>query len=224
MTMNEKIAAQRAEFDAMAELARQYRRLEMTPVVDDDYSAVRADYESALAAFMLAANGRQLDRAHKMGVAEGEARTIIEWGKDQDTFALLRRLNLRRVPRFGHGDISDPHGWGPMQWGCAIAGEVGELCNLLKKHQRQMPSDPSQAELEAMIQDEIADVVIYLDLLAALFAVDMRRAVARKFNRTSAKFGFPERFLQEAVNGGKIKCDGNHGGPPCADLECWARD
>lgn len=22
----------------------------------------------------------------------------------------------------------------------------------------------------------------------------------------------------------KIRCDGNHGGPPCADPECWARE
>lgn len=42
------ITKQRAEFDAVAELAKQYRRITMTPVVDDDYPAVRFDYERAV--------------------------------------------------------------------------------------------------------------------------------------------------------------------------------
>lgn len=40
-----------------------------------------------------------------------------------------------------------------------------------------------------------------------------------------------EVYLGWAVKGlpplnvnGLIKCDGNHGGPPCADPECWTRD
>ncbi len=51
---NQKIAQQRAEFDACSELAKQMRRLELTAVVDDDYPAVRHDYESALKAFLFA--------------------------------------------------------------------------------------------------------------------------------------------------------------------------
>lgn len=182
MTTDKKIAAQRAEFEACAELAKQWHRLELTAVVDDDYPAVRSDYERALAAFMLAmhANGRVF-------IAEGPP-------VGASFLMALRAANLSRVVRFGHGDIKAPHGWGPMQWGCALAGEVGELCNFLKKYERQMPSDPTPDELFADISKEIADVFIYLDLLASTFDLDLARIISSKFNATSKKFGFPERL------------------------------
>lgn len=187
MTFEEKIVAQNAEFEACAELAKQWRRLETTAIVDDDYPGVRADYESALAAFMLACqeNGRQLPAADS---------SVLNWGRDMDTLAQLRRANLSRMPRFGHGDIHSPGGWKAMNWGCAVAGEVGELCNVLKKYDRQMPTDPSQDMLLPEIADELADVLIYLDLLAAFFDLKLARIIASKFNRTSKKFGFPERI------------------------------
>jgi NTP pyrophosphatase (non-canonical NTP hydrolase) len=180
----DKIALQRAEFDAYKELAKQWGRLEMTAIVDDDYLAVRRDYERALEAFLLAC---AFNRPVKMAVTEAPART--------DSFlATLRAANLSRVVRFGHGDIKALHGWGPMQWGCALAGEVGELCNFLKKYERQMPSDPSLEDLSIEIAGEIADVLIYLDLLAAYFDFDLTRVVTTKFNRTSKAKGFPERL------------------------------
>lgn len=61
MTYDAKaMALQNAEFDAVAELAKQYRRIEMTAVVDDEYPRVRGDYERAMQALMAAvvANGR----------------------------------------------------------------------------------------------------------------------------------------------------------------------
>jgi hypothetical protein len=55
MTIEDRIKLQTAEFDAVAELAEQYRRITLTPIVDDDYPEVRYDYEravrSAIAAF-----------------------------------------------------------------------------------------------------------------------------------------------------------------------------
>jgi hypothetical protein len=48
MTKPDRIALQNAEFDAVRELAEQYRRVTMTAVVDDDYPSVRADYERAV--------------------------------------------------------------------------------------------------------------------------------------------------------------------------------
>lgn len=205
MISDERIAAQRAEFDACARLATQWRRLEMTAIVDDDYPSVRADYESALAAFMLACqeNGRQLPATDS---------TALNWGRDMDTLAQLRRANLSRMPRFGHGNLHSAGSWTPMKWGCAIAGEMGELqevvlvlvatmskkvgalCNTLKKYERQLPSDPAPDELLGQIADELADVFIYGDLLAAFFDLVTARIIAHKFNRTSKKLGFPERI------------------------------
>ena len=81
-----------------------------------------------------------------------------------------------------------------MQWGCALAGEVGELCNVLKKYERQLPTDPTPDDLRAAIGKEIADVAIYLDLLAAWFDYDLARLIERKFNESSKRLGFPERI------------------------------
>ena len=111
-----------------------------------------------------------------------------------DFLARLRSANLARMPRFGHGEISAPGGWSPMKWGCALAGEVGELCNMLKKYERQMPTDPGQDDLIAEIAYEFADVFIYGDLGAAYFDLSLPHIIETKFNRTSRKFGFPERL------------------------------
>lgn len=115
---------------------------------------------------------------------------------DPEFLRRLRYANVSRVPRFGHGDIhDDPEttgAWSPMKWGCAAAGEMGELCNLLKKYERQLPSDPKSDELISSIAEEIADVIIYLDLLAELFGFDLPRVIAQKFNRVSHRYGHPE--------------------------------
>lgn len=56
----QRIVYQNTEFNAVERLAEQYRRLALTPVVDDDYPAVRHDYENALKALLEACayNGR----------------------------------------------------------------------------------------------------------------------------------------------------------------------
>ncbi len=106
----------------------------------------------------------------------------------------FREANLSRLPRFGHGDLHDPNAWGPMKWGCALAGEVGELCNVLKKYERQLPSDPKPDDLYVAIGEEIADVLTYLDLLAAWFDIQLAPVAITKFNRVSQRAGFPERL------------------------------
>lgn len=120
-----------------------------------------------------------------------------------DFLARLREVNLPRCVRYGHGDPSEwleltgeesLGQWGAMAFGCAIAGEVGELCNLLKKFERQLRTDPTPAQLRLAIESEIADVIIYLDLLGSMFHVDLRAAIARKFNADSEKHGHPERI------------------------------
>jgi NTP pyrophosphatase (non-canonical NTP hydrolase) len=60
-----------------------------------------------------------------------------------------------------------------------MAGECGEVCNLIKKLRR----GESVPLIE--IGDELADVVIYCDLLAARLKIDLGDAVVRKFNEVS---------------------------------------
>lgn len=60
MTIEERMQLQSNEFDAVAKLSEEYRRITFTPVVDDDYPEVRSDYEMALSQLIVAlrANGR----------------------------------------------------------------------------------------------------------------------------------------------------------------------
>lgn len=113
---------------------------------------------------------------------------------NNDFLARLRRLNLQRVPYFGH-ELRD---WSGPTWGNALAGETGELCNVLKKlHRGDFGLDESAQYWEAvrdLLKPEIADVAIYLDLLAVSFGVDLQEAIREKWNASSEKVGFPERL------------------------------
>jgi hypothetical protein len=63
MQSNKGIGRQNVEFDAMDRLAKEWRRLQLTAVVDDDYPEVRHDYEGACRDFLAAckANGRAIE-------------------------------------------------------------------------------------------------------------------------------------------------------------------
>lgn len=92
------------------------------------------------------------------------------------TFALLRKANMVRLPRFrnSRGELAhiEPDGsdWTPAQWLQALVGEVGEYANVRKKFER---GDLSFAQYVEQAAHELADIQTYLDLLAAR-ALDMR--------------------------------------------------
>ncbi len=103
------------------------------------------------------------------------------------TFTRLRETNVLRC-REGFGkEIKD---WNSAQWACAAGGEMGELQNLIKKEFR----GDSIPELDRKIGQEIADVVIYLDLLAASRGLDLGQIVRDKFNEVSMRVN-SKRFL-----------------------------
>ena len=108
-------------------------------------------------------------------------------------FSDLRRANRARQSEY-YVAVSG-FSWTGPHYGNAIAGEVGELCNVIKKLDRGLPSDVAQQEsLLASIGDEIADVAIYLDLLAEHFGIDLGECIRRKFNSTSERLGFLTRL------------------------------
>lgn len=77
-----------------------------------------------------------------------------------------------------------------------LAGEVGEVCNAVKKLARhEMGLVGGVADINNL-RDELADVIICVDLLAARYDIDLWKAVCAKFNATSIKHGFPH-FLSE---------------------------
>lgn len=114
---------------------------------------------------------------------------------EQLHFSELRYKNVRRCEKSFHPVTS----WSVNDWAVALAGEVGELCNLLKKVKRYDDSEKvgtnprNQKRPEPIeIADEAADVVIYLDLLCARQGIDLGEAVRRKFNRVSEECGSTE--------------------------------
>lgn len=82
-------------------------------------------------------------------------------------------------------DVDD---WSANDWATALAGEVGELCNLLKKRRRR-EEIPDQD-----IADEMADVFLYLDLLATRCRINLPAAIIDKFNEVSVRVGSGERL------------------------------
>ncbi len=97
--------------------------------------------------------------------------------------------------------------WSPAEWGNALAGEVGELCNFLKKllrhdkgiqqlavEQGKPYESGKRAELVEAAGKEIADCYAYLDLVAARLGLDVQQCVVTKFNEISEREGLPMRF------------------------------
>lgn len=92
----------------------------------------------------------------------------------------LRRATVKRTMTAYHHDV-DP--WTPSDWAMATTGELGELCNLLKKVRRGEQVSFSE------IADEFADTLIYLDLFAWSVGISLAEAVVAKFNRKSQEIG-----------------------------------
>ena len=100
-------------------------------------------------------------------------------------FAELREANVSRCVRSFH-PLSH---WNIAEWGNAMAGEVGEACKITKKMLRG-DADITDDDLAS----EIADVVIYADLLTASRGIDLDSAIRKKFNQLSVKMFAPERL------------------------------
>lgn len=77
---------------------------------------------------------------------------------------------------------------------CELGGEVGEVLNVCKKIERErLGIKGSRADLK-QLADELADVVICCDLLAAAEGIVLSQAVIDKFNKTSISVGLKVRL------------------------------
>ena len=115
---------------------------------------------------------------------------------DDLTFRRLRETNARRVERW-HGPESEP--WSGADWSNAMAEEMGEAANVVKKLRRGETgvvgsNDPSREELLQKLGAELADTIIYADLLAQHYGINLGAAVVWKFDAVSEREGFPERL------------------------------
>jgi len=181
--VNDAVGRQNVEFDALIELTERWRRLQMTPVVDDDYPGARRVYEVALERF------REALKVNRPEWFSAPAPGVVT------DFVHVSQMNLSRCLRWHPEGLQS---WSLSDWYTALSGEVGELGNVIKKLNRNRDGLPGNketpAELWAMLPKECADVVLYLDLLAQRVGFDLMIAVRDKFNETSQRLGFPERL------------------------------
>lgn len=76
-----------------------------------------------------------------------------------------------------------------------MAGETGEACNKIKKLRRLdgadagLDTEKRREDLRQEIGKELADVVIYADLLAARLGISLGAYVRGKFNQVSRERG-----------------------------------
>lgn len=113
------------------------------------------------------------------------------------TFSEFRDANVARCLKW-HPEGTES--WSPSDWLTAVTGELGELASLLKMRNRERDGLPGNkfSPSDKQIADELADVLTYLDLLAAALNVDLGRAAAEKSNEVSKRVGFPDRINLEA--------------------------
>lgn len=131
------------------------------------------------------------------------------------TFKELRTANVKRCNTAFSTKDSGLEDWSPTDWACAMAGETGEAaeeltlavlslmvtakankpCDTVKKLKRLDTADSNidsaekRNELKIKIGKELADMLIYADLLAARLDIDLGDAVVQKFNEVSDKRG-----------------------------------
>lgn len=96
------------------------------------------------------------------------------------TFERLRTVGYARaIGPFKHDEgLTD---WSPAEWSNAMAGECGEACNMTKKMLRDGSENVDMEEMG----HEIADVVIYADLLATRLGFKLEDLIVKKFNKVS---------------------------------------
>jgi NTP pyrophosphatase (non-canonical NTP hydrolase) len=193
-SLEKRMDLQNAEFDALRQLVKDFRRLEMTPVVDDDYPEMRHYYESALHALVdaLNANRANHDRVLVNIGAHPDARSEIP---AHHSLVHIAQVNHARALKWHKAGLKS---WSNSDWFTALAGECGELGNVIKKMNRVRDGMParqkSPAELAVDMQMEIGDTFIYLDLLAQVNGWMLAECIKATFNRISEREGFPERL------------------------------
>lgn len=93
------------------------------------------------------------------------------------TLGQIRQANLARQDEYQYAAEKPTQ----LFWATAIAGEVGELCNFIKKEFRD------GVDNQKAIEKELADILTYLDLLAASRNINLASVYAEKFNAVSEK-------------------------------------
>lgn len=106
----------------------------------------------------------------------------------------VSRTNLSRALIWHRGGLEE---WTLSDWGVAMAGEAGEVCDAIKKlnrftagiHQANARGTSYESHVQS-IATEIGDTYLYLDLLAQRLGLRLSDCVRDTFNRVSKREGF----------------------------------
>lgn len=103
------------------------------------------------------------------------------------TFHQLRQANIARQAEW------DPNNQITLEYrGNELAGEVGELCNVIKKIARERLGIRGSRATKEQLAEELRDVIICADLIAMDAGVNLDPT--EKFNATSEKYGLKTRL------------------------------
>lgn len=121
---------------------------------------------------------------------ESPSAALMSPQKEVLTLTALREANAVRQKEWDRGDVIT------LEYrGNELAGEVGEACNVVKKLARERLGIRGSRATTQQLADELADVVICVDLVAMQAGIDLGAAVVSKFNATSEKNSLQTRLL-----------------------------
>jgi NTP pyrophosphatase (non-canonical NTP hydrolase) len=118
------------------------------------------------------------------------------------TFNALRNANKLRLPQFKNSkgepahEKADGSDWSLAEWMNAVAGELGEAANIIKKIRR---GDMTLIEAKEMLAEEFADIVTYLDITSYQAGINLGEATKNKFNKVSERVGSNIRLDKAAL-------------------------
>ena len=117
---------------------------------------------------------------------------VNKMDESNDSLTRLRKSNQARHAEWSKGkEISID--FRAME----VGGEAGEVLNEVKKLSRERMGILGSKSSPEKLAEEIADVIISIDLLAMEFNIDLALAVQKKFDATSEKYGLKSRFITQ---------------------------
>lgn len=148
-------------------------------------------------------NGRVMWEVYAEEADEQRQRAVLaelELERHMDTLDELRGAGNARRARWHHPETVP---WTGADWSNAMCGEAGEAANIVKKL-RRLETGMGKGDRDTLICElswELADTIAYADLLAQHYNINLRHAIADKFNIVSEREGFPERMRIPDDNG-----------------------
>lgn len=116
------------------------------------------------------------------------------------SMASFQKINASRCRELFH-ELTETGKWEMRDWALAIAGESGELCNLMKKILR---GDFTIENKYIAIVDELADIITYCSLMLSALEMGMPIALMRKFDKINVRRGYDPEIKIAQLDGGTL--------------------